>query len=121
MISAKELTKLYYSISEVSAMFGVSNSTLRYWESEFNNLKPKKNRYGDRAYTKKDITEIERIYFLIKEKGFTIDGAKKELKVKRRGTKQEVVKRLESLKQKLQVLEERLDKITWNNLCCLMR
>jgi len=110
MISVKELTKLYYSISEVSAMFGLSNSTLRYWETEFKNLKPKKNRYGDRAYTKKDIKEISRIYFLVKDRGFTIDGAKKEIKGKENNTTLQVIQRLEKLKLKLVDLQQRLDK-----------
>lgn len=79
MVSIKELTKLYYSISEVSRMFGLSNSTLRYWESEFKILKPKKNRHGERAYTKKDIEVVSHIFTLVKERGFTIDGAKKEI------------------------------------------
>jgi len=85
-------------------MFGLSNSTLRYWETEFSNLKPKKNRYGDRAYTKKDIQEIERIFFLVKNKGFTIDGAKKELKQNKQEPKVAAIKQLESLKAKLEKL-----------------
>ena len=110
MISAKELTKLYYSISEVSNMFGLSNSTLRYWETEFSNLKPKKNRNGDRAYTKKDIQELERIFFLVKNKGFTIDGAKKELKQKTQDPRAAAIKQLESLKAKMEKL---LDELSW--------
>lgn len=78
----QELTKLYYTIGEVSELFGVSASLLRYWESEFSILKPQKNRKGDRRYIKKDIHQIERIYTLVKERGFTLEGAKKELKKK---------------------------------------
>ena len=78
----QELTKLYYTIGEVSELFGVSASLLRYWESEFSILKPQKNRKGDRRYIKKDIQQIERIYTLVKERGFTLEGAKKELKKK---------------------------------------
>lgn len=78
----QELTKLYYTIGEVSELFGVSASLLRYWESEFSILKPQKNRKGDRRYIKKDIHQIERIYTLVKERGFTLEGAKKELKRK---------------------------------------
>ena len=63
----KELTKLYYSIGEVSEMFGVTNSLVRYWETEFTHLKPKKNRRGDRQFTVKDIGVIERIFTLVKE------------------------------------------------------
>lgn len=78
----QELTKLYYTIGEVSELFGVSASLLRYWETEFSILKPQKNRKGDRRYIKKDIHQIERIYTLVKERGFTLEGAKKELKKK---------------------------------------
>ncbi len=107
-ISLENLTKLYYSISEVSKMFGLSNSTLRYWETEFTNLKPKKNRHGDRAYTKKDIQDIERIYFLVKQKGFTIEGAKNELKHKKQHTNKSVVDRLKRLRKEMIHLLDRL-------------
>lgn len=76
------LTKLYYSIGEVADMFNVSSSLLRYWESEFSELKIKKNRKGDRQFQTKDIEKLAVIYTLLKERGFTIEGAKKELKRK---------------------------------------
>lgn len=79
----KELTKLYYSIGEVAEMFSVSNSLIRYWETEFSILKPQKNRKGDRRYRVKDIRIMERIYTLVKERGFTLEGARKELSVKK--------------------------------------
>jgi DNA-binding transcriptional MerR regulator len=75
-----ELTKLYYTIGEVSDMFGVSKSLIRYWESEFTMLKPHKNSKGDRRFTKQNIEQLELIYYLVKEKGFTLDGAKKEIR-----------------------------------------
>jgi len=75
-----ELTKLYYTIGEVAEMFSVSTSLIRYWETEFPSLKPKKDRRGDRKFTKKDINQLERIYTLVKERGFTLEGAKKEIK-----------------------------------------
>jgi DNA-binding transcriptional MerR regulator len=87
------LTKLYYSISEVAKMFDVSNSLLRYWESEFSALKIKKNRKGDRQYQVKDIETLATIYTLVKERGFTIDGAKKELKKKPSKSSQESSKK----------------------------
>ena len=74
-----KLTKLYYSIGEVAEMFDFSQSLLRYWQTEFPKLKPKKNKKGDRKYTQKDILYIERIYVLVKNKGFTLEGARKEL------------------------------------------
>lgn len=78
----RPLTKRYYAIGEVAEMFAVSNSLIRYWESEFTILKPQKNKKGDRRYTIKDIEQLEKIYTLVKERGFTLDGAKKELKRK---------------------------------------
>ena len=106
----KELTKLYYSIGEVSEMFGVTNSLVRYWETEFTQLKPKKNRRGDRQFTVKDIGVIERIFTLVKERGFTLDGAKKEMKGKNDldyiDHKQEVLSKLESIKSKMKGLIE---------------
>ena len=76
----KEIEKLYYSIGEVAKMFKVSTSLIRFWESEFTILKPKKNRKGNRLFTKKDINHLQIIYHLVKERGFTLDGAKKKLK-----------------------------------------
>lgn len=78
-----ELTKLYYTIGEVSDMFGVSKSLIRYWESEFSVLKPHKNSKGDRRFTKQNIEQLELIYYLVKEKGFTLEGAKKEIRSKK--------------------------------------
>lgn len=106
----KELTKLYYSIGEVSEMFGVTNSLVRYWETEFSRLKPKKNRRGDRQFTVKDIHVIERIFTLVKERGFTLDGAKKEMKSKNDlnyvNQKDEVIDKLEQIKLKLTQLTD---------------
>ena len=106
-----ELTKLYYTIGEVAQMFGVSNSLIRYWESEFPMLNPQKNRKGDRRFTVKDIEKLERIYTLVKERGFTLEGAKKEMK-RRKKTKEEIVtdvkERLVELRNKLTDLHDRL-------------
>lgn len=75
-----EIEKLYYSIGEVAQMFGVSNSLIRFWETEFDILKPRKNAKGNRLFTKKDIENLKIIYHLVKEKGFTLEGARKKLK-----------------------------------------
>ncbi len=76
----REIEKLYYSIGEVAEMFGVSKSLIRFWETEFDILKPRKNQKGNRLFTKKDIDNLKVIYHLVKEKGFTLDGARKKLK-----------------------------------------
>ena len=106
----KRITKLYYSISEVAGMFGVSNSLLRFWESEFDLLKPKKNKKGDRKYTEKDIHHVRMIYHLVKEKGYTLEGAKRELKEKRAHLSQkfEYIEKLKELKNFLGHLGQEL-------------
>jgi len=80
----KELSikKLYYSISEVSRITGIEQYVLRYWESEFDCLKPQKNRAGNRIYTNKDIQLILKITELLREKKYTIEGARKILESK---------------------------------------
>ena len=72
--------KLYYSISEVSSMLGVNPSLLRYWETEFRELKPAKNKKGTRSYTQSDIELLRRIHFLTKECGLTLEGTRQRLK-----------------------------------------
>lgn len=74
---------MYYSIGEVAKMMDVSTSLLRFWEKEFDILQPKKNRKGDRFFTKKDLENLKIIYYLVKEKGYTLKGAKKKLKENR--------------------------------------
>ena len=76
----KEIEKLYYSIGEVSEMFSVAPSLIRFWESEFDLIKPKKNRKGNRQFTKEDIDHVRTIFHLVKEKGFTLQGAKDMLR-----------------------------------------
>ncbi len=72
--------KLYYTIGEVADMFDVNTSLIRFWEKEFDVIKPKKNAKGNRLFTKKDITNFRLIFHLVKEKGFTLQGAKDKLK-----------------------------------------
>ena len=78
--------KLYYSIGELSKAFGVKNSLIRFWDKEFDILKPKKNKKGNRLFTSKDIKNIQIIYHLLKERGFTVEGAKKKLKENKKDT-----------------------------------
>jgi DNA-binding transcriptional MerR regulator len=72
--------KNYYTIGEVAKMFKLSVSNIRFWEKEFDVLRPKKNRKGDRFFTPQDIEHLKIIYHLVKEKGYTIEGARKKIK-----------------------------------------
>ena len=72
--------KLFYSIGEVAKLFNVNASLIRFWEKEFKQISPQKTDSGKRKFTEKDIRIIEKIYDLVKEKGFTLPGAKEELK-----------------------------------------
>lgn len=75
----KSIDKLYYSIGEVAEMLGVPVSTVRFWENEFDVLKPIKNKKGNRMFTSTDIKNLKIIYHLLKEEGMTLHGAKKRL------------------------------------------
>lgn len=94
----KEIEKLYYSIGEVAEIFNVAPSLIRFWESEFDIIKPKKNRKGNRQFTKEDIDNVRTIYHLVKEKGFTLNGAKDMLKNDVQGVKDKM-DMIESLKK----------------------
>lgn len=96
--------KLYYSIGEVAKAFDVNASLIRFWEKEFEIIQPKKNAKGNRLFTKDDIQCFKNIYYLVKIKGYTLDGAKQA--IGKKGvvkTKEEidVVKRLENIKDEL--------------------
>ncbi len=84
-------TKLYYSITEVANIFDVNASLLRYWEGEFDIIKPKKNKKGNRMFTKEDIEKFRLIFHLVKERGYTLQGAKLKLSE----SKSEVISNLE--------------------------
>ncbi len=71
----REIEKKYYSIGEVADMFKVATSLIRYWEGEFDIIRPKKDKKGNRSYTKNDIQKIQYVYHLVKEKGYTLQGA----------------------------------------------
>jgi DNA-binding transcriptional MerR regulator len=105
------LTKLYYAIGEVADMFMVAPSVIRYWESEFPKLHPAKNNKGERKYTAKDIDMIHQIFHLVKEKGFTIDGAKKELETQKQEKKEQhlLLHHLKELRKKIIGLKENLE------------
>jgi len=76
-----DIKKLYYSISEVCKLTGLKSYVLRYWETEFRELNPPKNRAGNRTYRKKDIDTINKIKELLYDKKFTIEGARNQLAI----------------------------------------
>jgi len=91
--------KLYYGIGEVSKAFNVNASLIRYWEKEFDELNPKKNSKGTRRYSSVDIEKLQIIHHLVKEKGYTLEGAKDQLKILNKNF--EVIKKLEKIKANL--------------------
>jgi DNA-binding transcriptional MerR regulator len=76
----RPIEKVYFSIGEVAEMFDVNTSLIRFWEKEFPQLQPRKNARGNRVYSKKDVELFEKIHHLVKDKGFTLDGAKNALR-----------------------------------------
>jgi DNA-binding transcriptional MerR regulator len=104
-----QIEKIYFTISEVASQFNIAPSVLRYWESEFIIIQPKKSKKGDRLYTKQDIENIKLIYHLLRTKGFTIEGAKKYLKENKNAHQQfELIESLQKLKSFLIDLKENL-------------
>ena len=102
--------KRYYKIGEVAKAFGVNTSLLRFWENEFDVLKPKKNKKGNRLFTPEDLENLKMIYFLVKEKGFTLDGAKNKLKENPDDvfSKHKIIMRLEEIKNELIEIKNQL-------------
>lgn len=108
-VDTSKLTKRYYTISEVSEMFNVAKSLLRYWEGEFKEIQPRKDRGGIRRYTVKDVEHINNIFDLLKNRGFTIDGARKELSgVSSASKKSSVKKKLQLTLARLKELRDQL-------------
>jgi len=95
--------KLYYTIGEVAKAFKVNASLIRFWEKEFDVIQPKKNAKGTRRFRPEDIKNLELIYHLVKERGFTLEGAKTHLKEGKKGTLDnfEIIRKLESVKAQL--------------------
>jgi DNA-binding transcriptional MerR regulator len=106
----KEIEKLYYSIGEVAEVFNVAPSLIRFWESEFDIIKPKKNRKGNRQFTREDIENVRTIYHLVKEKGFTLQGAKEMLRNDSQAVKDKM-EMIESLKRVRSFLLELREKL----------
>jgi len=105
-----KVEKLYYSIGEVAKIFSVNTSLIRFWEKEFDIIKPKKNKKGNRFFTKQDIDNFHLIYHLVKERGMTLSGAKKKLKENKDDTLNnfEVIKSLNEIKNLLIEMKDTL-------------
>jgi DNA-binding transcriptional MerR regulator len=97
---AKETLKVYYSISEVAKLFNVNASLIRFWEKEFDIIKPQKNKKGNRQFTQQDLDNFHLIYHLVKERGLTLQGAKDKLKDNATDTvdNAEIIKSLNKIK-----------------------
>lgn len=102
--------KRYYGIGEVAKAFEVNTSLIRFWEKEFDVLQPKKNAKGNRKFTPEDIKNLELIYHLVKERGFTLDGAKTHLKENKQKTLDqfEIIRKLETVKAELLKIKDQL-------------
>lgn len=102
----KEPEKLYYPIGEVAEMFGVNASLIRFWEKEFDVLKPHKNKKGNRLFTREDLENLKLIFHLVKEQGYTLEGARKIIEGHRKDT--EVKMQLRDTLLRLRLLLEDL-------------
>lgn len=102
--------KRYYSIGEVAKAFGVNASLIRFWDSEFDILKPKKNAKGNRMFTPEDVKNLQLIYHLVKERGFTLEGARTHLKEGQKKTldKFEIISKLEGIKSELTAIKNNI-------------
>ena len=109
-LNTNKNVKLYYSIREVAKQFGINESTLRYWETEFPHLKPKTVGQNVRQYTQKDIDQIAVIYNLVKERGFKLSAARKMMNSNRKGVEKmaDVLQTLTSVRDQLQELKRQL-------------
>ncbi len=106
----KNLNKRYFSIGEVAKMFELSKSLIRFWEKEFDSLKPHKNGKGERRFTEQNIKQLRIIHNLVKERGFTLDGAKQEIKKNRQSLEEKIVyiDKLKTLRFFLENLKNKL-------------
>lgn len=105
--------RLFYSIQEVADHFAVNISLLRFWEKEFENIRPRKTAGGTRQYTREDIQQVEIVYHLVKEKGMTLEGARQTLKSKKddEAKRAEAINRLKEIKKELLLIEEEFDQL----------
>ena len=113
MDTEKKQKRIYYTIGDVAEYFGVNESTLRYWEDEFDIITPRRSSRGVRFYNQEDIDNVRLVYYLLKEKGLTLAGAKKQLKENRSGVirSNEIISRLKSVREELCGIRNELAKI----------
>ncbi|MCF6356813.1 MAG: MerR family transcriptional regulator [Draconibacterium sp.] len=106
-----KIEKIFFTIGEVADMIGENTSLIRYWENQFDALKPNKNKKGNRLFSKSDIETVKLIHYLVKERGLTLKGAKQKLKENRNETinNYEIVKRLQSIKDELIGIRDGMD------------
>ena len=104
------VNKRYYSMGEIAKAFDVNQSLIRFWDKEFDVLKPKKNAKGNRMFTPDDVKNLQLIYHLVKERGFTLEGAKVHLKEGQKKTldKFEIIRKLEGVKTQLVTIKDSL-------------
>ncbi len=104
------IEKLYYTIGEVAGLFNVNTSLIRFWENEFDIIKPKKNKKGNRLFSKEDIKNFEIIYHLVKERGMTLKGANKKIRENRDDTigNYEIIQTLTNIREMLIEIREEL-------------
>jgi len=104
------IEKIYYTIGEVAKMFDVNTSLIRFWEKEFPSVKPHKNKKGNRLFTKDDVEQLKLIYHLVKERGMTLDGARKKLKENQEETVDNfaIVDHLKNIRQMLIEIKDEL-------------
>lgn len=110
-VKDEEPKRLFYSIGEVARMFNVNTSLIRFWEKEFDIIRPQKNKKGNRLFTQKDVDNFHVIFHLVKERGFTLQGAKDKMKENPKDTinNAEVVKSLQKVRSFLLELKEELN------------
>ena len=106
-----KIEKILFTIGEVAKMMNVETTVIRYWENQFEALKPQKNKKGNRLFTKDDIETVKLIHHLVKERGLTIKGAKQKLKENPEGTEHDakIVKKLQAIRQELIEIRDKMD------------
>ncbi len=109
-LKKNQINKLFYSIGEVAGIFEVNTSLIRFWEKEFEIIQPKKNKKGNRLFTPKDLNHFEIIFRLVKDQGYTLEGAKKALKEQKNELQNQnlLLNKLKSIKTQLQLLKEEI-------------